>query len=102
MIDIADQNTDLVLLDTQAPKAKNILNVQIGSLEYAQDLGIDLEYFLKDDLRFQNESFKAYLTQVLANRGVRVTELTETLNALYADYLFKIAPEENDTALIAR
>lgn len=102
MIDIADENTDLILLDTQAPKAKNILSVQLGSLEYEPDLGIDLEYFLKDDLRFQNESFKAYMIQVLANEGVRVSELKDTLYSLYAEYLFNIAPEENDTALIAR
>jgi hypothetical protein len=60
MIDIISSNDgqDLGLYDTQTERAKNILSTQVGSLEYAKDLGVDLNYFLSPDFKFQNESFK--------------------------------------------
>lgn len=104
MIDIvsANQGQDLGIYDTETMRAANILSVQLRSLEYAKDLGIDLEYFLFEDFQFQNDSFKAYLVQVLANRGINVSSVTEILNTLYSQYTFNIASNENSTGLIAR
>lgn len=102
MIDIVSEGTDIGLFATQTTRAKNILNVQLGSLEYAPDLGIDLEYFLSEDFRFQNESFKAYMVEVLANSGINVASIVDTVEALYTSYVFNLAPEETSTGLIAR
>lgn len=104
MIDIVDFNPDtgMQVYDTQTPRAANILSVQLGALEYAPDLGIDLKYFLGEDVKFQNASFKAYLVQVLANNGINVTSVIEILDALEAEYTINLSPEENSTALIAR
>lgn len=104
MTDIVSLNTgeDMGLYDTQTPRAANILSVQLGALEYAQELGIDLKYFLSEDFRFQNESFKAYLIQILANNGINVATLTEQLENLFATYTFNITPEETNGSLIAR
>lgn len=104
MIDIVSANDgqDLGILDTLTPKAGNILSIQVGALEYAQDLGIDLKYFLSEDFEFQNDSFRAYLIQVLANRGINVTAITESLNALYTDLGIQISGEQKTTALVAR
>ena len=38
MIDIVGIGTDLRLFDAQTSKAANVLSVQLGNLEYAQDL----------------------------------------------------------------
>lgn len=47
MIDIVGfTSKGMQLFDTQTEKAANILSVQLGALEYAKDLGIDLRYFL--------------------------------------------------------
>jgi len=102
MIDIIGVDGDIQIYDTQNYKAKNILNIQLGSLEYAQDLGIDLKYFLDDELRFQNESFKAYLIEVLANNGINLSSLVESIEALYTQYTFNIVPAEYGTGLMAR
>ena len=47
MIDIVSSidGQDIGTFNTQTTRAANILSVQLGTLEYAQDLGIDLKYF---------------------------------------------------------
>ncbi len=103
MIDIVSiTDGDLGFYDTQVPQAANILSVQLEALEYAPDLGIDLDYFLAEEFRFQNESFKAYLVQRLANYGINVSAVTDTLNSLYRNYTFQIVPTETDGGMIAR
>lgn len=95
MIDIIDFQEDLVVSDSYVPKAANILAVQIGSLEYEPDLGIDLEYFLNDDFEFEDESFKAYLVQRLAAYSIDVTSVTEQVQALYEKYTFAVSGNDN-------
>lgn len=103
MIDIVGASSSgLEVYDTQVSKAANILSVQLGSLEYAPDLGIDLKYFLSEDLKFQNESFKAYLVERLANRGVNVASVIEVIENLFSQYTFNLSPEETNTGLVAR
>lgn len=102
MTDIINVGEDIGLYDTQTSKAGNILSVQLGDLEYAPDLGIDLAYFLSEDYSFQNESFKSYLVEVLANNGINVSSVTETIESLFEQYTFNISPEETSTGLVAR
>ncbi len=103
MIDIvsANEGLDLGLFDTQTCKAANVLSVQIRDLEYAPQLGIDLKYFLSEDFRFQNASFKAYLVEVLANNRINVSSVMDQLNSLYSVYTFNLSAEEK-SGLIAR
>lgn len=103
MIDIVDFTPQgMQLYDTQAPRAANLLSVQLGALEYAQDVGIDLRYFLNENIKFQNDSFKAYLVQILAGRGINVASVIETLQALSSNYDFNLSPQDNSTGLVAR
>lgn len=103
MIDIVGfDSTGMQVFDTQTELAANILSVQLGSLEYAQDLGIDLRYFLAEKIKFQDDSFKAYLVQALAQRGVNVASLVENGQDLFTNYIFNLSPQENYTGLVAR
>lgn len=103
MIDIIGfDEKGMQLLDTQTEKAANILSVQLGALEYAQDLGIDLRYFMTEKTQFQNESFRAYLVQILASRGINVSSIQTVINALDVNFNMKLSPEENSTGMIAR
>lgn len=86
---------DIRLYNTQTAKAANVLNVQLGSLEYAPDLGIDLKYFLSEDFQFQNESFKAHLIERLSANAVNVTGVSELLENLFSEYTFNIGNEQN-------
>lgn len=103
MIDIVGiLEGDLNFVDTQTQKAKNILSVQLGSLEYIPDFGVDIAYFLSEEFKFQTESFKSYLIQVLAVNGINVATLTDTIHNLFNEYEFKLTPPENSGSLIAR
>lgn len=104
MIDIAYSapGLDLGTFDTQTFRAKNILSVQVGSLVYAPDLGIDLKYFLSEEFRFQNESFKSYLIQVLASHSINVASIDDTFQNLFQKYVFNLTPAENEKTLVAR
>lgn len=93
---------DLGLFDTQTPKASNILSVQLGALTYAEELGIDLKYFLSEDFKFQNESFKSYLIQVLANNSINVASVLDEAENLFRNYTFNLTPAETESALLAR
>lgn len=102
MIDIIDVSTDLQMLDTQAHRAANILSVQLGALEYWPDGGIDLKYFLTADIKFQNDSFKGYIVQQLAYRGINVIDVMSVIRPLFEQYNIKISSKETTTALVAR
>lgn len=102
MTDVTSISTDMNLFDTDVARATNILSVQVGSLEYAQDLGIDLEYFLSPDFKFQNESFNSYLVQVLANNRINVASVTAVIQALYEELTFDVNRTETNSGLIAR
>jgi hypothetical protein len=104
MMDIVDFTPKgMQTYDTQTPRAANILSVQLGALEYAQDIGIDLRYFLNANIKFQNDSFKAYLVQVLAGNGINVASVIEVLRPLSSEYDFNLSPQESTSSgLIAR
>lgn len=102
MIDIVafPDGEDMRMLSTQTSKAENILNIQLGSLTYAPELGIDLEYFLQPGIRFQTASFKAYLVETLANRGVNVASTEEQIETLFTNLNINLSPVEESTGLI--
>ena len=101
MIDIVGADSGgMRLLDTDVEKAKNILATQLGSLEYLPDLGVDLEFFLDPDFEYQNESFKAYLVEVLARQSINVTQVVEVVEALYSRMIFSVQSRQTDTSLV--
>jgi len=102
MIDIVSVGTDIGIFDTQTARAKNILATQLGSLTYAPDLGIDLKYFLAEDFRFQNESFKSYLIERLANFSINVSSVVEDIENLFTQYTFNIGTDSTGGGLVSR
>lgn len=85
---------DLTVIDTQISKATNVLQVQVGTLEYAPDFGIDLEFFIDEEFQFQNESFKAYLIQRLSEHHINVNQVVEMLSTFYMQYTFAVGDSE--------
>lgn len=80
MIDIYSVvDGDLDIKDSQLPKAKNLLDVQEGSLEYLQDFGIDLEYFFNPDYQIQNITFENYLSQKFTTWGLNILQMNATI-----------------------
>ncbi len=90
MMDIIEaiDGNDLNVMDSVVAKAGNVVAVQLGSLEYAQEFGVDLRFFLTSELQFQNESFKAYLVQRLTESQVNVSEILQTIESVFEQYTF--------------
>ncbi|MDR0676297.1 MAG: hypothetical protein LBF97_04585 [Elusimicrobiota bacterium] len=94
------KNNDLELKDTNIYRAKNLFDIQQGSLHYFQDWGIDLEYFFSPDLKFQNESFATYLQQKITEWGMIVESVKEILNNFLDNISIKIESNINKTNMI--
>lgn len=90
MLDIveAQDGKDLRIEEASAPKAGNVLMIQLGDLEYAPEFGVDKKFFLDSTLEFQNESFKAYLIQRLTEHQVNVAGVTTSIEALLQKNVF--------------
>lgn len=93
--------SDLGVAQSEAPRAANILSTQIGSLEYATEMGVDLKYFLESEFKIQNESFKAYLVQRLLEQQINVIDVVDTVDSLYHDYTFGIGSSVSDGGFVA-
>jgi len=95
---------DIRVLNTDVGRAANLLRVQLGSLEYAPDWGVDLDYFLSESFDFQNESFRAYLVQRLAENGIGLSSgVQEQIQNLFEVMVFNIDDSKSEsTGLIAR
>jgi hypothetical protein len=93
-------DADPRVIDALTPKAANCLQVQLGELEYAQDFGVDLDFFLDPDLKFQNASFKAYLVQRLAEMNVNVSQVLEALEQFVLSYTFEVGEPTSSGGMI--
>lgn len=104
MIDVSvgAAGLDLATYNTDTNRATNILSVQTGALEYAPDFGIDLDFFLSPDFKFQTESFKAYCIERLASHGINVTALTESVQSLFTQFNFEVEANSTSTSMVAR
>lgn len=96
------QGKDLTVLKTDIYRAANILRTQLGSLEYAPTIGIDMKYFLESEFAIQNASFKAYTVQRLMECQVNVLNAFTVIENLFQniDYLIDDS-QKIGTGLIA-
>ncbi|MDR3112941.1 MAG: hypothetical protein LBU09_01015 [Endomicrobium sp.] len=90
IIDIEDITTDVVFRKDLLHKAENILKTQSGSLAYASSFGIDLDFFLINDVSFQNESLNAYIIDVLTKHYLTVADYSVVLKDFFANLNLKI------------
>ncbi len=102
IVEIPTDGRDLGVQNSAVPKAANVINVQLGSLEYAQAFGSDLRYFLNSEFQIQNESFKAYLIQRLTENQVNVSSVIEVIDRLFQKFIFSVDDaDDNSGGLIA-
>lgn len=101
MIDGFIENGEFKTSDTIVFKAKNILETQEGSLNYAPELGIDLKRFLDPDVKIQNRTFEAYSIQKLGEQGVNPIELIVNKETFRQVFEYTVA-EADKEGLIAQ
>jgi len=101
MIDGFIENGEFKTSDTIVFKAKNILETQEGSLNYAPELGIDLKRFLDPEVKIQNRTFEAYSIQKLGEQGVNPIELIVNKETFRQVFEYTVAEAEKE-GLIAQ
>lgn len=101
MIDVYIEDGVFKASDTIVFKAKNILEVQEGSLVYEPDLGIDLKRFLDPNVKIQNQTFEAYSLRKLGEQGVNPIELVVNQEAFRQVFNYKVVEAETE-GLIAQ
>ena len=80
MIDVQDITSDVNLLDTVIYQAENLLKTQAGFLAFAQDFGIDLDFFLMPNIEIAIEVFENYIQQELGARGIGIRDVQKVIN----------------------
>ncbi len=96
MIDCFLENNEFKIADTVVFKAKNILETQEGSLDYAPELGIDLKRFLDPDVKIQNKTFEAYSIQRLSEQGINTIELLSNKETFRQLFDYKVAEADTE------
>ncbi len=87
---------DLKIQQTEAPRAGNVLSVQLGDLEFSPSFGIDLRYFLQSEFQIQTESFQSYCVQRLLESRINVVSVINTVQTLFATFNFGIGTSDNN------
>lgn len=95
------QGKDLPVLDSIAPKAGNVVNIQLGSLDFSPNFGVDLKYFITDEFQFQATSFKAYLVQRLTQHQVNVAQVVSILDGFTQKNTFTVGEIQSATGGIS-
>lgn len=92
-----DDGEDLTVYDSSVSKAGNVMAIQIGDLEYANEFGVDLRFFLQSEFQFQNESFKAYVVRRLIENQVNVSTVMDTVQTLLSKYTYSVGDISNSS-----
>lgn len=77
-----EDREDFKAENTDVYKADNICQVQLGSLNGGIDIGIDFDQFVRGELEFSMETFKAHILNQLTILNCRVTRVTVQENDL--------------------
>lgn len=93
---------DLGIGDSIVPKAGNVLSIQLGSLSYAPEFGVDLAFFLQPDFLFQNESFQSYLIQRLTESQVNVSSVIGVVETFVQRLTFYVGDANKSTGGLIR
>lgn len=96
ILDISDvKNGDIVYVNSTAPRAKNLFDVQIDSLTYLADWGIDINYFLNPDYKIETEAFKNYLIERLAYWNLTLVLFTESFSDFIDTWTFTLGQDKS-------
>lgn len=75
-----EERQDFKVEETDKYKGQNICLVQLGSLNGGRDIGIDFDQFVKGELEFSMETFKAHVLNQLTilNCQVKNVEIEQS------------------------
>lgn len=90
MLDIETLNNGGRVIDSDLFKAQNLLTTQKGSLYYLSEFGINLDMFFSQNYNIQFESFKSYITDAMAQNGINIVGLGQSIETFTNTLLLTI------------
>lgn len=88
---------DLVVGESEVPRAKNLFETQLGSLSYLPEWGIDLDFFISSAYKISNEAFGNYLQQQLGFWKFNAAELKTVVSDFMETMIFIFTNKQNET-----
>jgi hypothetical protein len=61
---------DAKLRDTNLYKAANTADVQLGSLNFAKEFGVDKKFFMDSEFNISSASYASHVMERLAQQGI--------------------------------
>ncbi|MDR0676045.1 MAG: hypothetical protein LBF97_03275 [Elusimicrobiota bacterium] len=94
MLDLTGElkNNDLELKNATVYRVKNLFDIQQGDLIYLQDWGVDLNYWILDDLKFQDMTFIAYLQSRCIDYAIQI----ENIETVIQEFISRIKMSINN------
>ena len=95
-----EAKNDLIFVSSEVPRAANLIDVQLGTLVYAQEWGADKAFFLDPDFEIQAECFESHLLQRMGYWGMNVAGFASKQGKFCREMLFNFAEPDGGTALM--
>lgn len=94
------QMNDLEFVSSELPRAENLIGVQLGTLNYQPNWGVDLEYFLNPNFEIQAECFEAHLLQRIGFWGMNVIEFMSKQGKFVREMIFKFSASKDSNSMM--
>lgn len=94
------QANDLEFVSSELPRAENLIGVQLGTLNYQPNWGVDLEYFLNPNYEIQAECFEAHLLQRIGFWGMNVIEFMHKQGKFVREMIFKFTATKDTNSMM--
>jgi hypothetical protein len=82
---------DLKYIDSQIPKAQNLLNVVRYGRYYNRDFGINISQYVESSISFQNEVIRAHIVERLTFNGLGVSDYISVLDGFLDTHGIKLS-----------
>lgn len=81
--------TGYLSMSRDISRLENMFNVQIGTLYYAPDIGLDWSFWLTSEIAFQNHTVESWLKQEALKNNIVTSSLSlnQKGNDLVIDYV---------------
>lgn len=94
------QANDLEFVSSELSRAENLIGVQLGTLKYQPDWGVDLDYFLNPNYEIQAECFEAHLLQRIGFWGMNVLDFMHKQGSFMREMIFNFGTPKDTNSMM--
>ena len=95
-----EQKNDLEFMASELPRAENLIGVQLGSLVFQPDWGVDLQHFLNPNYEIQAECFESHLIQRIGFWGMNVIDFIPKQGKFIREMIFNFTNTKDSNSMM--